>query len=101
MSHLAHVLAEEEDNKPNPVTQRVKIIMVRTDLENFFRYILFECKKNCKLNVNPKRSVLVLEAVRSVSVSWSGLGSRPHPASSRAFGSQSHSRGSHSRKEEL
>ncbi|KAM4532447.1 3-hydroxy-3-methylglutaryl-coenzyme A reductase-like isoform 1-T2 [Fundulus diaphanus] len=27
MSHLAHVLAEEEDNKPNPVTQRVKIIM--------------------------------------------------------------------------
>lgn len=28
MSHLAHVLAEEEDNKPNPVTQRVKIIMV-------------------------------------------------------------------------
>lgn len=29
MSHLAHVLAEEEDNKPNPVTQRVKIIMVR------------------------------------------------------------------------
>lgn len=30
LSHLAHVLAEEEDNKPNPVTQRVKIIMVRT-----------------------------------------------------------------------
>ncbi|XP_014834540.1 PREDICTED: 3-hydroxy-3-methylglutaryl-coenzyme A reductase-like isoform X1 [Poecilia mexicana] len=27
MSHLANVLAEEEDNKPNPVTQRVKIIM--------------------------------------------------------------------------
>uniref|UniRef100_A0A8C6NR91 3-hydroxy-3-methylglutaryl coenzyme A reductase n=1 Tax=Nothobranchius furzeri TaxID=105023 RepID=A0A8C6NR91_NOTFU len=27
LSHLAHVLAEEEDNKPNPVTQRVKIIM--------------------------------------------------------------------------
>ncbi|XP_037548449.1 3-hydroxy-3-methylglutaryl-coenzyme A reductase [Nematolebias whitei] len=27
MNHLAHVLAEEEDNKPNPVTQRVKIIM--------------------------------------------------------------------------
>ncbi|XP_060934707.1 3-hydroxy-3-methylglutaryl-coenzyme A reductase-like [Limanda limanda] len=27
LSHFAHVLAEEEDNKPNPVTQRVKIIM--------------------------------------------------------------------------
>ncbi|XP_077479169.1 3-hydroxy-3-methylglutaryl-coenzyme A reductase-like [Stigmatopora argus] len=27
MSHLAHVLAEEEHNKPNPVTQRVKLIM--------------------------------------------------------------------------
>uniref|UniRef100_A0A1A8GIC3 3-hydroxy-3-methylglutaryl coenzyme A reductase n=1 Tax=Nothobranchius korthausae TaxID=1143690 RepID=A0A1A8GIC3_9TELE len=27
LSHLARVLAEEEDNKPNPVTQRVKIIM--------------------------------------------------------------------------
>uniref|UniRef100_A0A8C5G488 3-hydroxy-3-methylglutaryl coenzyme A reductase n=1 Tax=Gouania willdenowi TaxID=441366 RepID=A0A8C5G488_GOUWI len=29
LSHFARVLAEEEDNKPNPVTQRVKIIMVR------------------------------------------------------------------------
>lgn len=29
LSHFASVLAEEEDNKPNPVTQRVKIIMVR------------------------------------------------------------------------
>lgn len=29
LSHFALVLAEEEDNKPNPVTQRVKIIMVR------------------------------------------------------------------------
>lgn len=29
LGHFAHVLAEEEDNKPNPVTQRVKIIMVR------------------------------------------------------------------------
>lgn len=28
LSHFARVLAEEEDNKPNPVTQRVKIIMV-------------------------------------------------------------------------
>lgn len=28
LSHFAGVLAEEEDNKPNPVTQRVKIIMV-------------------------------------------------------------------------
>ncbi|KAM3599305.1 uncharacterized protein V6R79_003485 [Siganus canaliculatus] len=27
LSHFARVLAEEEDNKPNPVTQRVKIIM--------------------------------------------------------------------------
>uniref|UniRef100_A0AAQ5ZZ36 3-hydroxy-3-methylglutaryl coenzyme A reductase n=1 Tax=Amphiprion ocellaris TaxID=80972 RepID=A0AAQ5ZZ36_AMPOC len=27
LSQFAHVLAEEEDNKPNPVTQRVKIIM--------------------------------------------------------------------------
>ncbi|KAI4817197.1 hypothetical protein KUCAC02_009473 [Chaenocephalus aceratus] len=27
LSHFASVLAEEEDNKPNPVTQRVKIIM--------------------------------------------------------------------------
>ncbi|KAB5549298.1 hypothetical protein PHYPO_G00065760 [Pangasianodon hypophthalmus] len=27
LSHFAHVLKEEEDNKPNPVTQRVKIIM--------------------------------------------------------------------------
>uniref|UniRef100_A0A3P8ZP16 3-hydroxy-3-methylglutaryl-coenzyme A reductase n=1 Tax=Esox lucius TaxID=8010 RepID=A0A3P8ZP16_ESOLU len=27
LSHFAHVLAEEEDKKPNPVTQRVKIIM--------------------------------------------------------------------------
>ncbi|XP_019937561.1 3-hydroxy-3-methylglutaryl-coenzyme A reductase-like isoform X2 [Paralichthys olivaceus] len=27
LSHFALVLAEEEDNKPNPVTQRVKIIM--------------------------------------------------------------------------
>uniref|UniRef100_A0A8D0D365 3-hydroxy-3-methylglutaryl coenzyme A reductase n=1 Tax=Sander lucioperca TaxID=283035 RepID=A0A8D0D365_SANLU len=27
LSHFAHVLAEEEDNKPNPVTQRVKVIM--------------------------------------------------------------------------
>ncbi|XP_029693244.1 3-hydroxy-3-methylglutaryl-coenzyme A reductase-like isoform X2 [Takifugu rubripes] len=27
LGHFAHVLAEEEDNKPNPVTQRVKIIM--------------------------------------------------------------------------
>lgn len=27
LSHFAGVLAEEEDNKPNPVTQRVKIIM--------------------------------------------------------------------------
>ncbi|XP_055369289.1 3-hydroxy-3-methylglutaryl-coenzyme A reductase-like isoform X2 [Betta splendens] len=27
LSHFAHVLAEEEDNKPNPVTQRVKMIM--------------------------------------------------------------------------
>ncbi|XP_068609490.1 3-hydroxy-3-methylglutaryl-coenzyme A reductase-like [Brachionichthys hirsutus] len=27
LSHFACVLAEEEDNKPNPVTQRVKIIM--------------------------------------------------------------------------
>lgn len=30
LGHFAHVLAEEEDNKPNPVTQRVKIIMVRS-----------------------------------------------------------------------
>lgn len=29
LGHFALVLAEEEDNKPNPVTQRVKIIMVR------------------------------------------------------------------------
>lgn len=29
LSQFACVLAEEEDNKPNPVTQRVKIIMVR------------------------------------------------------------------------
>lgn len=29
LSQFAHVLAEEEDNQPNPVTQRVKIIMVR------------------------------------------------------------------------
>lgn len=28
LSHFARVLKEEEDNKPNPVTQRVKIIMV-------------------------------------------------------------------------
>lgn len=28
LSHFSRVLAEEEDNKPNPVTQRVKIIMV-------------------------------------------------------------------------
>ncbi|KAM4635433.1 3-hydroxy-3-methylglutaryl-coenzyme A reductase-like isoform 2-T2 [Polymixia lowei] len=27
LSHFASVLAEEEDNKPNPVTQRVKMIM--------------------------------------------------------------------------
>uniref|UniRef100_A0AAX7SP30 3-hydroxy-3-methylglutaryl coenzyme A reductase n=1 Tax=Astatotilapia calliptera TaxID=8154 RepID=A0AAX7SP30_ASTCA len=27
LSHFSRVLAEEEDNKPNPVTQRVKIIM--------------------------------------------------------------------------
>lgn len=27
LSHFARVMAEEEDNKPNPVTQRVKIIM--------------------------------------------------------------------------
>ncbi|XP_029921543.1 3-hydroxy-3-methylglutaryl-coenzyme A reductase-like isoform X2 [Myripristis murdjan] len=27
LGHFARVLAEEEDNKPNPVTQRVKIIM--------------------------------------------------------------------------
>ncbi|XP_053509966.1 3-hydroxy-3-methylglutaryl-CoA reductase a isoform X1 [Ictalurus furcatus] len=27
LSHLARVLEEEEDNKPNPVTQRVKMIM--------------------------------------------------------------------------
>ncbi|KAM9794788.1 3-hydroxy-3-methylglutaryl-coenzyme A reductase-like isoform X1 [Syngnathus typhle] len=27
LSHFAHVLAEEEHNKPNPVTQRVKLIM--------------------------------------------------------------------------
>ncbi|XP_040013691.1 3-hydroxy-3-methylglutaryl-coenzyme A reductase-like [Xiphias gladius] len=27
LSHFARVLAEEEDNKPNPVTQRVKMIM--------------------------------------------------------------------------
>lgn len=27
LSHFAHVLKEEEDNKPNPVTQRVKLIM--------------------------------------------------------------------------
>uniref|UniRef100_A0A3P9IL06 3-hydroxy-3-methylglutaryl coenzyme A reductase n=1 Tax=Oryzias latipes TaxID=8090 RepID=A0A3P9IL06_ORYLA len=50
MSHLAHVLAEEEDNKPNPVTQRVKIIMV--ELEHVItlglalllavKYVLFE-----------------------------------------------------------
>lgn len=29
LSQFARVLKEEEDNKPNPVTQRVKIIMVR------------------------------------------------------------------------
>lgn len=29
LSHLARVLEEEEDNKPNPVTQRVKMIMVK------------------------------------------------------------------------
>lgn len=29
LSHFARVLEEEEDNKPNPVTQRVKMIMVR------------------------------------------------------------------------
>lgn len=33
LSHFAHVLEEEEDNKPNPVTQRVKMIMVKTDLD--------------------------------------------------------------------
>lgn len=30
LNHFARVLEEEEDNKPNPVTQRVKIIMVQT-----------------------------------------------------------------------
>lgn len=30
LSHFARVLEEEEDNKPNPVTQRVKMIMVHT-----------------------------------------------------------------------
>lgn len=33
LSHFARVLAEEEDNKPNPVTQRVKIIMVRNSVQ--------------------------------------------------------------------
>lgn len=34
LSHFAGVLAEEEDNKPNPVTQRVKIIMVSSVRDN-------------------------------------------------------------------
>lgn len=31
LSHFSRVLEEEEDNKPNPVTQRVKMIMVHTE----------------------------------------------------------------------
>lgn len=32
--HLAAILQEEEDKKPNPVTQRVKMIMVLLSLQN-------------------------------------------------------------------
>lgn len=32
LSHFSRVLEEEEDNKPNPVTQRVKMIMVTPPL---------------------------------------------------------------------
>lgn len=39
LSHFAHVLAEEEDNKPNPVTQRVKVIMVRNRIQLCQHYI--------------------------------------------------------------
>lgn len=38
LGHFAHVLAEEEDNKPNPVTQRVKIIMVRKHPKQIHRH---------------------------------------------------------------
>lgn len=39
LSHFARVLEEEEDNKPNPVTQRVKMIMVSSEpkLGSFLR----------------------------------------------------------------
>ena len=48
LSHFSRVLAEEEDNKPNPVTQRVKIIMVSNSVpstfengSNKYEFILF------------------------------------------------------------
>uniref|UniRef100_A0A8C5DYT0 3-hydroxy-3-methylglutaryl coenzyme A reductase n=1 Tax=Gouania willdenowi TaxID=441366 RepID=A0A8C5DYT0_GOUWI len=49
LSHFARVLAEEEDNKPNPVTQRVKIIMVRKllKLQPMSRESYFPFQKSC------------------------------------------------------
>lgn len=47
LSHFARVLAEEEDNKPNPVTQRVKIIMVRNSVQRISKLCVFEHQTVC------------------------------------------------------
>jgi len=62
MSHLAHVLAEEEDNKPNPVTQRVKIIMVR----NCFKPSVQVLKAFCASDMSDKGSVYSLTEIVSL-----------------------------------
>lgn len=47
LSHFARVLAEEEDNKPNPVTQRVKIIMVRNSVQRISKLCVFKHQTVC------------------------------------------------------
>lgn len=68
LSHFSRVMEEEEDNKPNPVTQRVKMIMVTP---------LFLSFSICFFVFIWTRLWLLLSAL--CAVSGPGDGSRPQP----------------------
>lgn len=74
LSHFARVLAEEEHNKPNPVTQRVKLIMVSCGGGGGGAFV---CARS---NVTAATSV--------VEVAGTGSGPRPRATGGRASGPQ-------------
>lgn len=61
LSQFSHVLEEEQDNKPNPVTQRVKMIMV---ILIFPHFVYSACHLYCFLFI-PRMCLMICASLLS------------------------------------